>query len=79
MSKHQRWLVVAVDERQVRWHHFRRPEARHVPTHQKVTARVQALVADELAAVPDPEYPGAYTLVELADAGRAWLKAGETP
>ncbi len=76
-ARNPRWLVVAVDAKQVRWYHWARPEARHVPTYQKVTARVQKLVADELAVVPEPDHKGGYSLVELTDAGREWLKAGE--
>lgn len=76
MSKHPRWLVVAISVSEVRWFHWARPEARHTATYNKVTARVQALVDDGLATVPAPEYPGGYSLVELTDAGRAWLADG---
>lgn len=78
MSPRQRWLVVAIDEGLVRWMHFAKPEARHVPTWRVVTGRVVALVDDKLAVVPAPEHPGGTSLVELTDAGRAWLADGET-
>lgn len=77
-KKSWRWLLGAIRLRLVRWYHWKSPVAWHRPTHVKVTARVRELVAAGLATIPEPEIPGGWVLVELTDAGHAWLDGGRS-